>query len=1105
MSFTEFNLTASSPGPHGPRRLLVKDVPIGKSGDDVLGHRDVATLLKRVLADWMDEPAPLHVALYGPWGAGKSGVISLLRSEVASETQLREAVKVLDFSLWRFGTDNVRRGLLLFLDGNDGLGTKSGIASRLSETSARTEASTRVNYGRLIAWMGLAVALLGAAVTLAIIGSQTSTGTRVVVQLLHAAAVAAALWGVLQQVAAATFTTHITEGSSLPPPDRADQFKSEFETLIGKARAAKDKWASPQKLVLVFDDLDRVPPDLAWEVLTTIKTFLDAPHCVYVIPCDREAVLEAMRESKGSTMEARAIDFLDKFFQVSFYLPEPFPREIKAIADSVREELDLPQEIGAIAIAGFSRTPRALKVFLNQVSLLSEFIKIRAQRLGDFADKDFLAKVGKVHAIRVLWPHCGTAIGNMPALMGILERRVQGLTSEERTAVSEAATQLLAPGSATFCLGLKEFLLSTMGIVADKQAQGAVKLSEAIWAEGRGDLRSLSIYFATGDSDGVRRLFASIPPSEAAGIAADDFNAETQTASPDALVGWVGVLLTAFFAPGVEEPAADIVNLAINWLTSIQVKDRLSRLPPDYVVRAVAQAGPGYQADTVGEQVITIAMASSSTTGEYTDAALKALSHNRVRLEQAHARVGVKLRGALVDLISKERARVIAILNTLANQVNGNEWELWWDSSVGSLLLNSVTGADVTDPDVLKLAGRLGYSPSAQERQMAVDVASRILGGHNGSAPDGYTATAVELLEKIALNGESSEFFSKKDVEQLASLLQRLSDPEEKLKHLQLGIRLMGLAGIEEERLFLNTCYVIALPNFARPQLDRLLSASLSSPMKSREWAAALLYRAVELKDPELFIQFAEKARDLQMVASALDVAYKTDTQFADAVSPRVQALCEPVRFAAIVENRIAKAGADAASTVQITTLLQNLTTRPAFSDASWHVVTMRLEQGTQDVNDPTSATSLRTGVRRDLLEWLPETEKSHLSTFASAVISGAVAGAGDPAEKVRAQIETVLMLSPICSAAHNRNIANGIAHVLARTSLPSTVLGAAVGAITATEQPALVPLIDDENWDALGVAIQSRTDEGRGFLESLLTKRPARSPQPPRATRRGR
>src|SRR6266704_3100200 len=146
----------------GQRRLLVDDSPVTSFGDDALGHRDVATLLKHVLQDWLGKPTPLHVALYGPWGGGKSGVIALLKKELAADLDLAASVWLVDFSLWRFGAENVRRGLLLFLDGADGLGTNTGLAKRLSEVAARTNATTSISWKRFFAWLAVSVAVIGA-------------------------------------------------------------------------------------------------------------------------------------------------------------------------------------------------------------------------------------------------------------------------------------------------------------------------------------------------------------------------------------------------------------------------------------------------------------------------------------------------------------------------------------------------------------------------------------------------------------------------------------------------------------------------------------------------------------------------------------------------------------------------------------------------------------------------------------------------------------------------------------------------------------------------------------------------------------------------------
>jgi len=44
------------------------------------------------------------------------------------------------------------------------------------------------------------------------------------------------------------------------------------------------------------------------------------------------------------------------------------------------------------------------------------------------------------------------------------------------------------------------------------------------------------------------------------------------------------------------------------------------------------------------------------------------------------------------------------------------------------------------------------------------------------------------------------------------------------------------------------------------------------------------------------------------------------------------------------------------------------------------------------------------------------------------------------------------------------------------------------------------VDLIDDDSWDGIELTRNNRSDEGRAFLDSLLSRRPAKKQEPSKA-----
>ena len=68
------------------------------------------------------------------------------------------------------------------------------------------------------------------------------------------------------------------------------QFKEEFERLI-KEILEQEKYRDYQtKVVFFIDDIDRVRPEKALELLESLKNFLDVEGCVFILAIDYEVV-----------------------------------------------------------------------------------------------------------------------------------------------------------------------------------------------------------------------------------------------------------------------------------------------------------------------------------------------------------------------------------------------------------------------------------------------------------------------------------------------------------------------------------------------------------------------------------------------------------------------------------------------------------------------------------------------------------------------------------------------------------------------------------------------------------------------------------------------
>lgn len=232
---------------------------------------------------------PMTVGLQGEWGSGKTSLMKMVQSRLASEAADRDAVITFWFETWQYGA----------VGGSDSLGMLL-LRDLTNQLLQKLQDDPSVYKFREKMGTALRAALPAMA------GMATSMATRSDLAGDAVTAVAGALGG----------------GSN---GGRSDM-RACFEELVEKALATR-KGENP-RLVVFIDDLDRVPPKLAVKLLEVLKNFMDVRHCVFVVACDYDVVREGVSElmglgdERGGHRKREKVDaFFHKLFQVQFRMP----------------------------------------------------------------------------------------------------------------------------------------------------------------------------------------------------------------------------------------------------------------------------------------------------------------------------------------------------------------------------------------------------------------------------------------------------------------------------------------------------------------------------------------------------------------------------------------------------------------------------------------------------------------------------------------------------------------------------------------------------------------------------------------------------------------
>ncbi len=97
--------------------------------------------------------------------------------------------------------------------------------------------------------------------------------------------------------------------------------KKRKEKFIKALREFTEKLPFP--LVFIIDELDRCRPDYAIQTLEIIKHFFNIPNITFVIGVDRKQIESTVRVLYGSNIDTCCDEYLRKFIDQDFYLPNP--------------------------------------------------------------------------------------------------------------------------------------------------------------------------------------------------------------------------------------------------------------------------------------------------------------------------------------------------------------------------------------------------------------------------------------------------------------------------------------------------------------------------------------------------------------------------------------------------------------------------------------------------------------------------------------------------------------------------------------------------------------------------------------------------------------
>lgn len=349
----------------------ITDKPITTLNQDLLKVEKYSLALSNFI---IRSDTPITVGLQGEWGTGKTSLMSLLLEDFNEKNIACSWVNTWEYSLFRNTnetTPGVLRGMLEKLKES----CKSrGIWTLKDDTEEKFKSAARFLGG----------------LANQIVAKQTGIDVKG----------AAAVGGSAQNSSAevAEIKALITDLIS----DLIDDPKNKIE-----------------KVVFFVDDLDRIPPGDAVEVLEALKNIFDIPNCVFILAIDYDIVVKGLESKFGPKTDENEREFrsfFDKIIQVPFSMPigtydiENFLVEkLKDLGTGILEE---EKELYVKAVKySIGYNPRSLKRYLNAFSLINHLKEIEVDEEQPKGD-DFM--LFAVLGIQISYPKIFRLLSQKP-------------------------------------------------------------------------------------------------------------------------------------------------------------------------------------------------------------------------------------------------------------------------------------------------------------------------------------------------------------------------------------------------------------------------------------------------------------------------------------------------------------------------------------------------------------------------------------------------------------------------------------------------------------------------------------------------------------------
>lgn len=336
------------------RNIGINDIPISSERNDMLSLRKqvsgVANFIRKC-------ETPMTISIQGSWGAGKTSFINMVKNKINEDEKSADDIVFIYFNSWHF----------VQFDMSDQMGTSLIIALTKELSKGINDEKSKKTINNIFSGMEIikATGKLGALLANAALKEKFSIDVK----------------DYLDQ-AGLTDTEKILKQKtdSVTAIEVIDDLKKNLQKVINARLGISEgstfsrEELNRKRVVIFVDDLDRLAPDKAVEVLEILNMFLGCDHCVYLLAIDYEVVVNGVAAKyKNTIAEDKGHEYFEKLIQVVFRLPEKMNNTDHYIAKILGDSgcnRALANRFAELVRDCGQDNPRAIKRLMNSYILI---------------------------------------------------------------------------------------------------------------------------------------------------------------------------------------------------------------------------------------------------------------------------------------------------------------------------------------------------------------------------------------------------------------------------------------------------------------------------------------------------------------------------------------------------------------------------------------------------------------------------------------------------------------------------------------------------------------------------------------------------------------